>query len=453
MRYVSTRGGMDPVTFQEAVIIGQAPDGGLLLPEFLPDISSDLERWRELAFEDLAFEVVRLFADDIDDASLRNIFKDAFETFACDDTINLVQLDGLNILELFHGPTLAFKDVALQVLGRLFEHILGQRSGSLNILGATSGDTGSAAIAGVRGRRNIDIFVLFPDGRTSLMQELQMTTVMDSNVHCLGIKGTFDDCQELMKSIFNDLAFKEEYRLGAVNSVNWARVVTQVVYYIYAALKFKEPVSFSVPTGNFGNVFAGYLARSMGVPIDRLILATNENDILARFFKTGNYARGVVKHTLSPSMDIQVASNFERFLYLHFNRDSERLIEFIETFAREGSAKVNYVDSVDPLFLATSIGTEETMETIKSMYASYEYVLDPHSAVGVAAASHFKLSSPVISLATAHPAKFPDTVNKAVGKHVATHAKLEGLASHATRKTVLAADEHAVKNYLRDNVR
>ncbi|MCS5570420.1 MAG: threonine synthase, partial [Pseudomonadales bacterium] len=295
MRYISTRGGMDPVRFREAVIIGQAPDGGLLLPEFLPDISSDLEGWRGLAFEDLAFEVVRLFVDDIDDAVLKKILKDAFETFASEDTIPLVQLDGLNVLELFHGPTLAFKDVALQVLGGLFEHILGRQSGSLNILGATSGDTGSAAIAAVRGRPNIDIFVLFPNGRTSLMQELQMTTVLDDNVHCLGIEGTFDDCQELMKSIFNDLAFKEKYRLGAVNSVNWARVVIQVVYYIYAALKFKEPVSFSVPTGNFGNVFAGYLARSMGVPIDRLVLATNKNDILARFFETGTYARGTVQ--------------------------------------------------------------------------------------------------------------------------------------------------------------
>ena len=444
---------MDPVRFREAVIIGQAPDGGLLLPEFLPDVSSVLEGWRGLAFEDLAFEVVRLFADDIDDAVLKKILKDAFETFACEDRIPLVQLDGLNVLELFHGPTLAFKDVALQVLGGLFEHILGGQTDSLNILGATSGDTGSAAIAAVRGRPNIDIFVLFPEGRTSLMQELQMTTVLDDNVHCLGIEGTFDDCQELMKSIFNDLAFKEKYRLGAVNSVNWARVVVQVVYYIYAALKFKEPVSFSVPTGNFGNVFAGYLARSMGVPIDRLVLATNKNDILARFFETGIYARGTVQHTLSPSMDIQVASNFERFLYLYFNGDSERLVEFLETFHERGSANVDHVDSVEPLFLATSVGEEETVETIKSTYAAHGYVLDPHSAVGVAAASRFKLTSPLISLATAHPAKFPDAVNEAIGQEVATHAELERLVSQATRKTVLAADEHAVKNYLTENAR
>ncbi|MEC9286285.1 MAG: threonine synthase [Pseudomonadota bacterium] len=453
MRYISTRGGMDPVTFRDAVIIGQAPDGGLLLPEVLPDLSSDMEGWRELAFEDLAFEVLRVFADDIDDAVLRKILKDAFETFASEDTIPLVQVNGLNVLELFHGPTLAFKDVALQVLGGLFEHIWGGQSASLNILGATSGDTGSAAIASVRGRPNIDIFVLFPDGRTSLMQELQMTTVLDDNVHCLGIEGTFDDCQGLMKNIFSDLAFKEEYRLGAVNSVNWARVVTQVVYYIYAALRFNEPVSFSVPTGNFGNVFAGYLARSMGAPIDRLVLATNENDILARFFETGVYARGVVQHTLSPSMDIQVASNFERFLYLYFNRDSERLVEFLKTFSEQGSAKVDDVDSVDPLFLATSVGEKETVETIKSTYAAYDYVLDPHSAVGVAAASRFELTSPVISLATAHPAKFPDAVNEAIGKDVATHPKLERLISQATRKRVLAADEKLVKNYLAENAR
>ncbi|MCH2336536.1 MAG: threonine synthase [Pseudomonadales bacterium] len=453
MRYVSTRGGMDPVTFRDAVILGQAPDGGLLLPEVLPDVSKELEGWRQLSFEDLAFEVIRLFADDIDDAVLKKILKEAFATFAVEDTIPLVQFDGLNVLELFHGPTLAFKDVALQVLGGLFEHILEGSLGRLNVLGATSGDTGSAAIAGVRGRPNIDIFVLFPDGRTSLMQELQMTTVLDDNVHCLGIEGTFDDCQELMKSIFGDLAFKEKYSLGAVNSVNWARVVTQIVYYVYAALKFNVPVSFSVPTGNFGNVFAGYLAKSMGVPIDRLVLATNENDILARFFETGRYTRGVVQHTLSPSMDIQVASNFERFLYLYFGRDSERLIEFLGTFSEQGSAEVDYVKSEDSFFIATSVGEEETRGTIKTTYASYDYILDPHSAVGVAAASRFDLGSPVISLATAHPAKFPDAVNEAIGKDVATHSRLTNLISQPTRKTLLPADEEAVKNYLATNAR
>ena len=453
MRYVSTRGGMDPVTFRDAVILGQAPDGGLLLPEVLPDVSKELEGWRQLSFEDLAFEVIRLFADDIDDAVLKKILKEAFATFAVEDTIPLVQFDGLNVLELFHGPTLAFKDVALQVLGGLFGHILEGSLGRLNVLGATSGDTGSAAIAGVRGRPNIDIFVLFPDGRTSLMQELQMTTVLDDNVHCLGIEGTFDDCQELMKSIFGDLAFKEKYSLGAVNSVNWARVVTQIVYYVYAALKFNVPVSFSVPTGNFGNVFAGYLAKSMGVPIDRLVLATNENDILARFFETGRYTRGVVQHTLSPSMDIQVASNFERFLYLYFGRDSERLIEFLGTFSEQGSAEVDYVKSEDSFFIATSVGEEETRGTIKTTYASYDYILDPHSAVGVAAASRFDLGSPVISLATAHPAKFPDAVNEAIGKDVATHSRLTNLISQPTRKTLLPADEEAVKNYLATNAR
>ncbi len=238
-----------------------------------------------------------------------------------------------------------------------------------------------------------------------------------------------------------------------MNSVNWARVVTQIVYYVYATLKFKEPVSFSVPTGNFGNVFAGYLAKSMGVPIDRLVLATNQNDILARFFETGRYTRGIVHRTLSPSMDIQMASNFERFLYLYFGRDSERLVEFLATFSEEGSAEVDYAESVDPFFLATSVGEEETLETIKTTYASCNYVLDPHSAVGVAAASRFKLASPVISLATAHPAKFPDAVNEAIGKDVATHPTLERLTSRRTRKRVLAADEDVVKKYLSENAR
>lgn len=283
MRYISTRGKTPPLSFQDAVLTGLAPDGGLLLPEHIPDVSAQLEGWRSLSFVELAKQVVVLFADDIEPAVIGRMVDEAYASFDIEETVAFTQLGELQVLELFHGPTLAFKDVALQLLGKLFEHILGVRNQHLNIVGATSGDTGSAAIAGVRGQDNVDIFIMFPTGRVSPLQELQMTSIPDANVHCLSVNGSFDDCQNLMKTLFADLAFKERYHLGAVNSVNWARVLAQVVYYAYASLHFSKPVSFCVPTGNFGNIFAGYLAKRMGFPISRLLLATNDNDILARF--------------------------------------------------------------------------------------------------------------------------------------------------------------------------
>ncbi|MEE4281829.1 MAG: threonine synthase, partial [Pseudomonadales bacterium] len=286
MKYCSTRGGVADLSFVDALLMGLAPDGGLLVPTELPDVTAHLDKWRELSFVGLAQEVIALFVDDIDRPTLDRLITEAYATFDHPDVIGWQQLGDVDVMELYHGPTLAFKDVALQLLGRLFEHVLGQRHQHLNILGATSGDTGGAAIAGVRGQDNIDIFILFPEGKVSPLQELQMTTVADDNVHCIAVQGSFDDCQSLMKEIFADLDFKAEYQLGAVNSVNWARVMAQIVYYGYASLRYKTPPAFCVPTGNFGNVFAAFLAKEMGFPIDRLLVATNENDILARFFAT-----------------------------------------------------------------------------------------------------------------------------------------------------------------------
>ena len=345
MRYVSTRGSAAPLGFQDVVIAGLAEDGGLFVPEQIPDVRSQLTGWRGLPFTELAARVMAHFVDDIPQASLRELLQKSYSTFDTPDVVPLRELDGLHVLELFHGPTLAFKDIALQFLGNVFSYILERRGGSLNILGSTSGDTGSAAIAGVRGKPAISIFILYPDGRTSALQELQMTTVTDANVHCLALRGSFDDCQAIMKETFNDLPFKARYRLGAINSVNWARLLAQIVYYVYATLALddggRRRVSFSVPTGNFGDIFAGYLAQQMGLPIERLICATNENDILAVFFNTGVYRRGRVHHTISPSMDIQVASNFERFLYLRMDRDSARVRAFMDLFSRTGEAGVD----------------------------------------------------------------------------------------------------------------
>ena len=441
--------------FQEAVMTGLAPDGGLLLPESVPDLHCRLDEWRGLEFRELAVELFNEFIDDIPRDVLERIVEKAFASFRHKDVAPLVQVGDLHVLELFHGPTLAFKDVAMQVLGGMFEHILGSRMGSrlggrggrLNILCATSGDTGSAAIAGVRERANIGIFVLYPDGRTSPLQARQMTTTLDGNVHCLAIQGSFDDCQSVVKSIFGDLPFKGRFDLGAVNSVNWARLLAQMVYYFHTALRFDQAVTFSVPTGNFGDILAGYLAREMGAPIDKLILATNSNDILARFFATGVYALGPVHRTMSPSMDIQVASNFERFLYYRLG-SSEALETFMADFSATGSARVEDDRPMDEAILPAAVSEEETMATIGDVYAGEGYVLDPHTAVGVAAARRFQSPGPVVCLATAHPAKFPESVNAAVGGDVAHHPVLDGLADLPERKTALPPDVDAVKEFI-----
>lgn len=451
MQYISTRGNISPLGFQDAVLTGQAADGGLVLPECIPSVGDKLDSWKHLSFVELAVEIVRLFATDIVDGDLEPIISGAFASFDHPNTVPMVEQGSLRIMELFHGPTLAFKDVALQVLGGLFRHVLGERNTKLNILGATSGDTGSAAIASVRGKENINIFIMFPDGKTSRLQELQMTTVLDSNVHCLAIEGDFDDCQRIMKSIFNDLDFKNQYALGAVNSVNWARVMVQIVYYAYAALQTNEPVSISVPTGNFGNICAGYIARRMGFPIHRLILATNENDILARFFSTGVYRRGSVHQTLSPSMDIQVASNFERYIYYLLEEDPQKLKIFMKSFAENESAEIKDYGKLNDCFVATRVDTSETLSTISNIHSKYGYVIDPHTAVGVAAALRVKLDTPIVCLATAHPSKFPESVKRAIGQLPISHPRLERLNDLEERKISLPADEIAIRRYLESN--
>ncbi len=433
--------------FTEAVMTGLAPDGGLLLPESVPDLRPRLAEWRGLAFRELAVELFDEFIDDIPRDVLERIVEKAFASFRHEDVAPLVRVGDLHVLELFHGPTLAFKDVAMQILGGMFEHILTSRGGRLNILCATSGDTGSAAIAGVRERANIGIFVLYPDGGTSVLQARQMTTTLDENVRCLAIEGTFDDCQRVVKSIFGDLRFKRRFDLGAVNSVNWARVLAQTVYYFHTALRFERPVTFSVPTGNFGDILAGYLARAMGAPIDKLILATNSNDILVRFFDTGVYALGAVSRTISPSMDIQVASNFERFL--HYRLGSPKALDtFMAEFSATGSARIDDGRPMDESILSAAVSEETTVATIGDVYSRDGYVLDPHTAVGVAAARRFARPAPVVCLATAHPAKFPESVNAAVGADIARHPALDGLADLPERKTPLPADVDAVKDFV-----
>jgi threonine synthase len=450
MKYISTRGKTAPVGFQDAVMEGLAPDGGLLLPENLPDVSAKLPVWAGLSYQDLAFEIMSLFATDLPPADLKTLIDKSYSTFRALEVAPVIPVDGFHVLELWHGPTLAFKDIALQFLGNLFEYILEKRGGQLNILGATSGDTGSAAIYGVRGKKNIRIFIMHPEGRTSPVQEKQMTSVLDDNVFNLAVEGTFDDCQHLMKSIFSDVAFKTEHSLGSVNSVNWARVLAQIVYYFYSAFRVQETtgavqVQFAVPTGNFGDIMAGYIAAKMGLPIKKLILATNENNILSRFFNTGVYSMGEVVPTLSPSMDIQVASNFERYLYYRTGKDSAKLCELMSGFAKNKSLTV---DGTDDLFAAGEAGTAQTLAMIKKCHEQEGYILDPHTAVGVAVAERFADSAvPTICLATAHPAKFTEAIQQAIGV-VAHHPALDVLADAKTRCDTIANDESAIREYL-----
>ena len=459
MKYISTRGGIEPVSFKDAVMMGLATDGGLLLPERYPSFSRGaIESWRTLPYQELAFNVIAPFADDIPPADLRALIDRSYASFTHPEITPVVQKDGIHILELFHGPTFAFKDVALQLLGNIFEYLLKERGEKMNIVGATSGDTWSAAIYGVRGKENINIFILHPHGRTSKIQALQMTTVTDANVFNIAVNGTFDDCQNIVKQLFSDIPFKQKHALGAVNSINWARVLAQVVYYFYAWLKVTadspREVVFSVPTGNFGDIIAGYVAKRLGLPIAKLILATNENNILTRMVNSGDYSTGPVVPTLSPSMDIQVASNFERYLFYLFNEDPDRVNASLASFAATGKMEFTPAERarVAADFSSASVDREQTLRTIAEFKRSCGYLLDPHTAVGVRAA----LDSPItgtefICLATAHPAKFGDAVKLAINEEVKLPAGLSGLESLPSRCEIMTADLQKIREFIAVN--
>ena len=457
MKYISTRGNIAPIGFKDAVMMGLATDGGLILPESIPKIDREtLSAWGALPYSELAFNIISLFADDIPKEDLRALIDRSYASFEHPETTPLVRKDGVYILELFHGPTLAFKDVALQLLGNLFEYLLEERGEKMNILGATSGDTGSAAIAGVRGKENINIFILHPHLKTSPIQALQMTSVLDANVHNIAVEGTFDDCQEIVKTLFNDLPFKKEYALGAVNSINWARVLAQVVYYFYAwgRLPEQEKVIFSVPTGNFGDIFAGYLAKRMGLPIEKLLLATNENNILSRFVASGDYSLGSVVQTVSPSMDIQLASNLERYLFYLFDENPEKVRNAFAELQRTGriAFSAEEVKRVQSEFLSCTVNEEQTLETIASFNRGTGYILDPHTAVGVRGALECARQdlARVVCLATAHPAKFGEAVEKAIGSPPPLPPQLAALEGLETRCEVMDADREKVKRFLQE---
>ncbi|MDH5561000.1 MAG: threonine synthase [Deltaproteobacteria bacterium] len=454
MPYISTRGQDDQKLFSNILLEGLARDSGLFVPDKLPNLGMRMDSLRKFSYQDLAFEIILPFIDDqISVVDLKELISKSYKNFENPEITPLRFLDKIAVLELFHGPTLAFKDLALQFLGNLFEHFLKHKNKTMTILGATSGDTGSAAIHGVKGKEGIKIFILHPKGRVTPIQEKQMTTVLDENVFNIAVEGTFDDCQNIVKQIFADLEFRDRFHLGAINSINWARVMAQIIYYFYATFRFQEnypnqPVYFSVPTGNFGDIFAGYLALKMGLPISKLILATNENDILCRVIKTGDYQVGRVTHTISPSMDIQVASNFERFLFDLVDRDGHQITNLMETFSATGKLTLTkeQIKKAGVFFQPFSITEEETAETIRQYFLK-GYLLDPHTAVGVKAAEKSGYSN-VICLATAHPAKFSDAVYKATGKKPDIPTSIVEILNQPTRCLDSKADFRAIQKII-----
>ncbi len=448
MRYLSTRGQAPVLGFSDAVATGLAPDGGLFLPEQLPHFSAaELAGFRALTYPELCVAFFRRFATDIDEATFDALVEKSYATFSHPEIAPLVPLrDDLFVLELFHGPTLAFKDFALQLLGNLYEHQCRVRGQSINVLGATSGDTGAAAIHGLLCKPGTAIFILYPDGRVAPLQERQMACTGASNVHALAVTGSFDDAQAALKEIFGDQEFRARHRLSAVNSINLARILAQCVYYLSAWLRLPEKaqgnIEFVVPTGNFGNVLAGWLLQKMGVPIRGFRVATNQNDILYRLFTTGEYRVDTVAPSLAPSMDIQVSSNFERFLYYQVGRDPARVREVMETFKRTGCYRFEAFDR--DTFSASRCTDAQIPGIIRAVYDRYGYVVDPHTACGFVEHAPDRVN---VVLATASPAKFPDTIRQAIGVDP-THPSLEELKARPIVKHPLPATPEAIRSYI-----
>jgi threonine synthase len=457
MHYISTRGTAPVLRFDEAMMTGLARDGGLYVPEAVPVMpQAGIAALAGLSYEETAFRVMRpflggTFADD----EFRRLIATAYAGFGHAARAPLVQLDSNHfLLELFHGPTLAFKDFAMQLIGQLFQAALARSGERVTIVGATSGDTGSAAIEAFRGLTNVDVFILYPHGRVSEVQRRQMTTPVEANVHAIAMSGDFDDCQARVKDMFNDFTFRDEVRLAGVNSINWARVLAQVVYYFYAAVALGAPgraVSFTVPTGNFGDIFAGSIARQMGLPIEKLVIATNQNDILDRAMRSGDYRTHGVRPSISPSMDIQVSSNFERALFDAYGRDGAAVAALMAELKQGGfHISPNAMTTLAAQFASGRCSEEETVDTIRRTFARTGEILCPHSAVGVKVAEEHLGTIPMITLATAHPAKFPDAVDSAMGQRPALPPRMADLFGRPERVTRAPDDLAALEALIRE---
>ncbi len=459
MRYVSTRGNAPALNFEETMLTGLAPDGGLYVPESVPVLSADeIARLHMGSYEDAAFTVMAPFVGEtFSEDEFRDLISAAYEGFGHVCRAPLKQIDdGQWLLELFHGPTLAFKDFAMQLIGQMFEAVLKRNGRRITIVGATSGDTGSAAIEAFRGLSNVDVCILYPHGRVSEVQRRQMTTPVEGNVHALAVDGTFDDCQRHLKDMFADHAFRDEVGLAAVNSINWARVMAQVVYYFTSAVALGAPerrVSFTVPTGNFGDIYAGEIARRMGLPIDRLVIATNQNDILDRALRTGEYRTGTVQPSISPSMDIQVSSNFERLLFDVYGRDGGAVAQLMQELRADGGFTISQRahQAIAEYFSSGAASEEETSARITATLEDSQELVCPHTAVGLEVArDHQDIAVPMITLATAHPAKFPDAVEAATGIRPPLPKRMADLYDRAERVSRVENDLAAIQALIRE---
>ena len=452
MKYISTRNNKKEFDFKAVFIKGLADDGGLFIPKSLKKYSNnELQELKKLNYNQLSVEIINQFSSDfIAKDELSSLIDKSYSTFREKEVVKISNIGSLKLLELFHGPTLAFKDIAMQFIGNLYEHYLSKNDEKINIVVATSGDTGAAAIDAIKGKNNLNIFVLHPNNRISPIQRKLMTTVEDKNVFNIAIEGNFDDCQNIVKSMFSDLEFSKSINMSGVNSINWARIIAQSVYYFYSYFKLnKETVSFSVPTGNFGDVFAGYLAKKMGLPIDKLIVATNENDILHRAISKGDYVSKKVKETLSPSMDIQLASNFERLIYYVNNSDSDITVDIMKKIKQNSyHIEKNNLETIQKDFVSESCSEQETLDIIKNNFMDNNIILDPHTAIGVGAANKLAINNCVV-LSTAHPCKFPNATNNAIDKHEKLPKDLQYVLDKEENFQVLKNDEEDVKNFVK----
>ena len=459
MKYISTRNSKETFEFKEVFIKGLADDGGLFIPQSLNKYSDiEINGFRELEYNQLAKKIISTFIGDfMSENDLSKIIDKSYSVFRKTNVVNLIEVGDRSVLELFHGPTLAFKDVAMQLLGNFYEYYLNNENQKINIVVATSGDTGAAAIDAIKGKKNINIFVLHPHNRVSSVQRKLMTTGKEQNVFNIAINGNFDDCQNLVKSMFADKSFSNEIKMSGVNSINWARIIAQSVYYFYSYFLVKkkdEPVNFSVPTGNFGDVYAGYLAKKMGLPINKLIVATNQNDILHRAISRGSYEVEKVTETISPSMDIQIASNFERLIYDLNNGDDMQTINAMNDIKEKGKYIIDQqrLDRINSDFLSSKMNKDEVLKTIKEVYEKFDLVLDPHSAIGYGAFDKIDISGNNIVLATAHPCKFPDAIKNAINLKAELPKELMYILNEKENYDIIDNNVDKVKQHIKERI-
>ena len=460
MEYISTRNSQKIFSFKEIFLNALASDGGLYVPKKIPFYSlKELENLKELSYEQLAVKIISNFcSDEFSETEIKDLVNNSYKKFRVKNVVNIKRFKNIILLELFHGPTLAFKDIAMQVIGNMYEKILGNKNKIINIIVATSGDTGAAAISALRGRKNINIFVLHPHNRISKVQRKMMTTVKENNVYNLAIEGNFDDCQKLVKSMFVDQSFNNKINMSSVNSINWARIITQIVYYFFSYFQINngdQKINFSVPTGNFGDVFAGYVAKKMGLPINKLIVATNKNDILKRVISTGVYKPREVLQTISPSMDIQVASNFERLIFYISGNNDQITLKIMEDLKENNEFKLNseQIGILENDFISESLSEDETKNVIKKMNENHNVLVDPHTAIGIGVLDKLSNDGTNIILSTAHPSKFPEAVKQVTGKNPELPSEIKKIIEEKEKFDILPNDFNVITKFIKEKAK